>query len=92
MKLFTAVIAMFVLALVFGGRPAGAATIKKDAGMYAGDNKPGMLAKDEVKEGKKKPKKSKKNPNDGKDEDPDDGDAGGGNDDKTKPNDGPAED
>lgn len=44
-----------------------------------------------VKPPKDKPKKSKKNPNDGKDHDPDDGDAGGGNDDKKKPGDGPVE-
>jgi len=39
-----------------------------------------------------KPDKSPKNPNDGKDGDPDDGNAGKGNDDKTLPNDGPAND
>jgi hypothetical protein len=45
-----------------------------------------------VKVPKDKPKRSKKNPNDDKDGDPDDGNAGGGNDDKKLPNDGPAND
>jgi hypothetical protein len=49
-------------------------------------------AEDKVKVPKDKPKRSKKNPNDDKDEDPDDGNAGGGNDDKKLPNDGPAND
>jgi hypothetical protein len=48
---------------------------------------------DEVKPPKEdKPKKSKKNPNDDKDGDPDDGNAGGGNDNKKLPNDGPQND
>ena len=45
---------------------------------------------DEVKVPKDKPKRSKKN--DDKDDDPDDGNAGGGNDNKTLPNDGPKKD
>ena len=56
-------------------------------------DKPGTdngKGKDEVKVPKDKPKRSKKN--DGKDDDPDDGNAGGGNDNKKGPHDGPERD
>ena len=67
------------------------------AAAVSADSSPTELAAapkkaDEVKVPKDKPKRSKKNPNDDKDEDPDDGNAGGGNDDKTLPKDGPAND
>ena len=58
-----------------------------DSATFAAAAKP----KDEVKEvPKDKPKRSKKN--DDKDDDPDDGNAGGGNDDKELPRDGPIND
>jgi hypothetical protein len=58
----------------------------------ASEATPAAKPDDKVKVPKDKPKRSKKNPNDDKDEDPDDGNAGGGNDDKTLPNDGPERD
>src|SRR5688572_5111993 len=93
MKLMVASIAAVVFALALFARPVSAATSSKPEGISAADNQAVALAKDDVKADKKdKPKKSPKNPNDGKDDDPDDGNAGGGNDDKKLPNDGPAND
>lgn len=90
---YTTVIA-FAAALIFAlsARPAAASPSGKAAGFHAPTTAAVAFAKDDIKAEKDKPKKTKKNPNDGKDGDPDDGNAGGGNDGRTLPNDGPAND
>ena len=93
--------ACFVLGLALMSRDAGAAVAKGDVKasssvLKADDGATALAAAakkpNDVKPPKDKPKKSKKNPNDDKDNDPDDGDAGPGNDNRTKPNDGPIND
>jgi hypothetical protein len=69
-----------------------AASADKATSLAANPSAPGQEKKDDVAAAKNdKPKKSKKD-KDEKDGDPDDGNNGKGNDDKTLPNDGPAND
>lgn len=97
-----AVLSCFVFAIAFSAKPASAAEAKKitsDSGSLAGviefgkppnvpPNNPPVVNPPNP----PKPDRSERNPNDGKDRDPDDGDAGRGNDDREKKNDGPRRD
>ena len=88
MKYTTLIAFAAVLALLLSVRSAPAAT-----SLPAGFHSATTFAKDDVQAKKDKPKKTKKDKkNDSKDDDPDDGNAGGGNDDKKGPHDGPSND
>jgi hypothetical protein len=85
-------IAFLAATLVQVPHVQAAAADNKATSLAAAPNAPGQEKKDDVAAAKNdKPKKSKKD-KDAKDGDPDDGNNGKGNDDKTLPNDGPAND